>query len=163
MKKILIVLLTIAVLATMGVSAIAAEAAVDLSSMSYEELVALKDQINLAIWASADWQEVTVPMGIWKIGEDIPAGHWTIKPSETDDYSYCYIKYGSALDQTKKDIEWDDSYVYESIVSEKSKGYNAISDKSECDFELVDGMYLIVDGSSTVFMPYSGKPSLGFK
>ncbi len=36
---------------------------IDLSHMSFEDLVTLKDQINLAIWNSKEWQEVTVPQG----------------------------------------------------------------------------------------------------
>lgn len=52
---------------------------VDLSGLSFDELVALRDQINLAIWNSQEWQEVTVPAGIWQVGKDIPAGHWSIR------------------------------------------------------------------------------------
>lgn len=33
-----------------------ASAEVDLSGMTYAELVALKDQIDLAIWNSNEWQ-----------------------------------------------------------------------------------------------------------
>ena len=53
----------------------------DISSLSYDELVELKDSINLAIWNSQEWQEVTVPMGVWTVGEDIPVGHWSISLS----------------------------------------------------------------------------------
>ena len=50
----------------------------DLSGLSYDELVQLRDKINLAIWNSEEWQEVTVPIGVWVVGEDIPVGHWSI-------------------------------------------------------------------------------------
>ncbi len=53
---------------------------IDLSGMTYDELVALKDQINLAIWNSEEWQEVEVPQGVWEVGADIPAGKWEIRP-----------------------------------------------------------------------------------
>ena len=35
----------------------------DLSGLSYDELVQLRDQINLAIWNSEEWEEVSVPSG----------------------------------------------------------------------------------------------------
>ena len=57
-------------------------AEVDLSGMSYDELVILKDRIDKTIWDSQEWQEVTVPQGLYKIGEDIPAGKWTILASD---------------------------------------------------------------------------------
>ena len=44
---------------------------IDLSGMSIDELVELKDRINLAIWNSQEWEEVTVPQGEWIVGEDI--------------------------------------------------------------------------------------------
>ncbi len=168
MKKLIAILL--AVLTLGSASALAqvsdtnqSSAAIDLSGMSYDELVALKDQINLAMWESEDWQEVTVPQGVYEVGADIPAGHWTIKASETDSYASAYIKCGKTLDETKKDLEWDDYYVSESLVNEKSKGYNETTDKTETDLELEKGMYVVVEYSSVVFTPYSGKPSLGFK
>ena len=145
MKKLIAILL--AVLTLGSASALAqvsgtnqSSAAIDLSGMSYDELVALKDQINLAMWESEDWQEVTVPQGVYEVGVDIPAGHWTIKASETDSYASAYIKCGKTLDETKKDLEWDDYYVSESLVNEKSKGYNETTDKTETDLELEKGM-----------------------
>ena len=27
---------------------------------------------------SDKWQEVRVPVGVWEVGKDIPAGHWSI-------------------------------------------------------------------------------------
>ena len=71
MKRTLCIILAFVLVLTL---APAAFADVDLSGMSFDELVALKDQINLALWNSADWQEVTVPQGVWQVGADIPAG-----------------------------------------------------------------------------------------
>lgn len=64
MKKALSLFLAIMLL----IVSIPAMADVDLTGMTYAELVALKDQINLAIWNSSEWQEVTVPQGVWKVG-----------------------------------------------------------------------------------------------
>lgn len=163
MKRIFVLVLMIIMLMALSLPAFSETISIDLSLLSYEDLVTLKDQITLAMWNSKDWQEVTVPQGVYQVGVDIPAGHWTIRPTETTRYSYCFIKCGMALDSTKKDLEWDDSYMYESLASEKSEDYDPVTDKSESDFELVDGIYVIVEGSSAVFTPYTGKPSLGFK
>ena len=57
MKKILPLLIIIAIL----LSASTSIADVDISNLSYDELVILKDKINLAIWNSYEWQEVQVP------------------------------------------------------------------------------------------------------
>ncbi len=159
MKKLFSALLAVLMLCTASASA----KTIDLSSMSYDELVALKDQINLALWESEKWGEVTVPQGVYQVGADIPAGHWTIKASETDSYASAYVKCGKTLSANKKDLEWDDYYASASLVSDKSKGYNPITDITETDFELENGMYVIVEYSSVVFTPYTGKTSLGFK
>lgn len=133
---------------------------VDLSGMSYDELVALKDQINLAIWASDEWQEVTVPQGVYEVGSDIPAGHWTIKPADGMRVS---VKWGDELDEGGRDLGFGGSiYEYEYLTSESYKYFEA-SDKTEVDFNLKDGQYFIVDDGQAVFMPYSGKPALNFK
>ena len=57
MKKFLFSFIVLVLLITS-----AAADPVDLSGMSFDELVALRDQLNLAIWNSQEWQEVTVPV-----------------------------------------------------------------------------------------------------
>lgn len=133
----------------------------DLSGMSYEELVALKDQINLAMWNSQEWQEVTVPQGVWLVGSDIPAGHWTI----TTKAKWSYIQIGTALDATKKDIDiWKSDWFYsESVYNPNYRLYEAGSDKTEIDLELKNGTYVVIEDGDAVFTPYTGKPGLGFK
>lgn len=135
---------------------------INLSGMSYDELVALKDKINLAMWSSQEWQEVTVPQGVWKVGEDIPAGHWTVAPLGE---RYVYVYVGTKLKEEKKgiDIFNSDYYVYEYIYSEKSDLFNKNEDKPSCDLELENGMYVVIENGSVFFTPYQGKPSLGFK
>ncbi len=60
----------------------AEKSAFDLQGLSFNELLALREQINLAIWNSNEWQCVEVPAGNYTIGIDIPAGYWTISPIE---------------------------------------------------------------------------------
>lgn len=129
----------------------------DISGLTFDELVELREQLNLAIWQSADWQEVTVPAGTWTIGEDIPAGHWTLTPM---DNRICYVVHASALDDTGKKAKRSDTIFSCTLISsthaQKNDGLNQI------DLDLTDGTFLILDAAVTV-TPYAGKPDLGFK
>ncbi|MEG1472333.1 MAG: hypothetical protein RSC40_05530 [Clostridia bacterium] len=137
-------------------------AEVDLSGMSFDELVALKDQINKAIWESDTWQEVTVPQGVYVVGDDIPEGNWNIKAT---DGLYMTVKWGDKLDVSGTDTTYEDASIteYEMLVSPSYKRYKEGQDKTEVNWDLKKGQYIIVDEGSCVFSPYSGKPSLGFK
>lgn len=134
----------------------------DLSGMTYAELVALRDKINLAMWNSQEWQEVTVPQGVWLVGEDIPEGHWTIKCA--GGYS-CSIETGTLLNDTGREIDYMKSknYFYDIIHYPESYIFNPASDKTEIDLKLKAGTYIVIDNASAIFTPYAGKPSLGFK
>ncbi len=137
-------------------------AEVDLSGMSYDELVALKDQINLAIWNSQEWQEVTVPVGVWKVGEDIPAGHWTLTVAPDGNPPFGSVVIGTALNETGKDIDImsSDYYYSESLRLAGADDYPGLD---EMNYDFKDGDYVIINYSDVIFTPYAGKPSLGFK
>ena len=157
MKKMLSVILTI-----MMLGCVAFAESIDLTGLSFDELVALKDKINMAIWECEEWQEVTVPIGVWKIGEDIPAGHWTIKVAPDFDYNWGSISVGTALDKTGKEIDYKESeYRYGEQV--KKVGSNAAVTLEEIDYDFKNGDYLVIKYADMVFTPYAGKPSLGFK
>lgn len=145
----------------LSVTPVALADQIDLSGMSFDELVALKDRIDLAIWNSQEWQEVEVPQGVWKVGEDIPVGHWTIKSVE----GWASITVGTALNEGGKDIDtWNSRfYYYDSVYHPSYKSYNSASNKTELDFNLTEGMYIVIDMGVVSFSPYAGKPKLGFK
>ena len=52
--------------------------AADLSTLTFDELMALREQCQLEIMKRPEWKEVKVPQGIWEIGVDIPEGNYTI-------------------------------------------------------------------------------------
>jgi hypothetical protein len=133
---------------------------IDLSKLSYDELVELKDQINLAIWNSEEWQEVEVPHGVWQVGKDIPAGKWTISAGDK-----CNVKLeiGNNLDITGTSIEWDTSWTFWRIRSKNYRHYDPASDIEYVTIDLQDGVYVTIDEGYVIFSPYSGKPTLGFK
>ena len=156
MKKSILVL----ILALLLLPVHALASSVDLSGMSFDELVALKEQINLALWQTEEWQEVTVPQGVYTVGQDIPAGHWTITPAKGQ---WGTIKWGDVLDESGRDLAFGGSiYVYEILTCE-TNGTFSDGDRTQIDFELKDGQFVIVDNCQMVFSPFSGKPDLGFK
>lgn len=79
MKKALAVALTIIVL-LVGVVSIAE---IDLSGMSLEELITLREQIDEAIMATDNYI-VVVPGGMYMVGSDIPAGRWVISSHDKE-------------------------------------------------------------------------------
>ena len=154
--------IALAAASVMLAGAACAEVKVDLSGMSYQELVELKDAINLAMWQCDEWQEVEVPQGVWKVGEDIPAGHWTVK---TISRYTSTIAVGTVLNTMGKRIDvWSSPvYYYDMVTNENNEYFDKNVDKSKIDIVLKDGMYVIIEDGDVVFTPYDGKPSLGFK
>lgn len=133
----------------------------DLSGCSISELAALKDRINLAMWESEEWQEVTVPDGIWKIGEDIPAGTWTVTVTGR---SYLWVRYGDQLSQNGMDVSASSiGLLYQKNISGPDSIFHAEGDSSHINITLEEGYFFQVDGGSVIFTPYTGKPELGFK
>ncbi len=134
---------------------------IDLTGIPYEQLVALRENLNLAMWNCQEWEEVTVPQGVWKVGVDIPAKHWTITASPK---AWASIEYGSQLDSSGKGVSaWDsEGYYSEQLYGEKYI-LSTENSRHSTDIDMKDGYYIVIDGGSVVFTPYAGKPSLGFK
>lgn len=157
MKKLITIILLLALIAPAGALADLP----DISGLSYDELVQLKNQINLAMWNSNEWQEVTVPVGVWKVGEDIPVGHWSISLSTSTSAKWASVKYCDRLDKTGTDAgnQFDcDIYAYLDVAAPTNDRYPQV-----IDLDVKPGTYIIIGHGSVVFTPYSGKPDLGFK
>lgn len=159
MKKLLI----LSIIFTMFMVGSAAADGVDLSGMSFDELVALRDQLNIAIWNSQEWQEVTVPAGIWEIGVDIPAGYWTVTP----DNVYASFWYGDKLNDAKTDVGmgWDyNTGIAVTLDGRKKKDgtWKNPEERHQISIDMKEGMF-IKNTYSVIFTPYAGKPDLGFK
>lgn len=58
-------------------------AAEDLSTFSFDELIALREKLNAEIMSRPEWKQVEVPGGQWIVGKDIPAGIYSITPSSS--------------------------------------------------------------------------------
>ena len=133
---------------------------IDLSGLSYDELVALKNRINLAMWQSEEWQEVTVPQGVWVVGEDIPAGHWTVKCANG---WYTEVSWGEHLSDSGESISWYGRYSIMNMVYNPDSVLFDEGDLTEYSFEVHVGEYIVINSNPAVFTPYTGKPDLGFK
>lgn len=130
----------------------------DLSGLSYDDLVSLREQLNLAIWNSSEWQEVTVPEGTWIVGVDIPAGHWTIRPAHKE---YFYV---SAFDRADEAGKGPKDCTFSWSQDLQGPGYvSPFGDvcPSETDIVLQDGWYFKT-GGSVIFTPYAGHADFGF-
>ena len=143
MKKLLVFLIAILLLGS------TAMAEIDLSDMSFADLLDLRAQVDAAIFASEEWNEFEVPAGVYIIGEDIPAGRYTVSYFGT-----------SSLAPFKvwKDKEAFNENRYGTVIEEyfdNGDSLNVIVD---------DGQYLDIHGTGNVFIftPYTGS-SLGFK
>ena len=156
MKKLLSVFLALMLLPAVAFSDLP-----DLSGLSYDELVQLRDRINIAMWNSEEWQEVTVPIGVWVVGEDIPVGHWSISLSPESSSQWASIKYCDLLDSSGTDAgnRFDCKiYAYLDVAAPTNDKY-----PQKIDLDLKPGTFIIIGHASVVFTPYSGKPNLGFK
>ena len=159
MKKLITVFLILALL----IPAATLAEIPDISGLSYDELVQLRDRINLAMWNSQEWQEVTVPAGVWTIGEDIPAGHWTVTPKDSIDSFW----YGDKLNESKTDAGYGWDYNTGVCVTlngriNKDGTWKYPDEQHSVSVDMKEGMYVVLK-SATIFTPYSGKPDLGFK
>lgn len=154
MKKVISVIL--ALLLALPVCALAD---VDLTGMSFAELVALRAEVDKALWASDGWQEVDVPVGAYLVGRDIPAGHWTITMAKNSrGFSVVYVC-------NKLDVTETTFADYSSIISDVAVYGEAgaeVDDATSADVLLSDGQYVVIEYGNVVFSPFTGK-ALGFK
>ena len=139
MKKIILLVFVL-------ILAASALAEIDLTGMTFDELLQLRADVDAAIWASDGWQEVEVMEGVYIIGEDIPEGRWAIKCTNPSGGMYtlypdkdAYLKGGA-------------SYIDLNIFN-GGDTVNTLFD---------NGQYLKLSASTFIFSPMVGA-DLGFK
>ena len=157
MKKLLAVSLVLCLLVPCAYAE-----SIDLSALSFSDLAALRDRCQFEMMKRDEWQEVTVPVGVWEIGKDIPAGHWSITASKNSPYGWGSLTYCDVLDETGKNVDMRaSSFFWYGQV--KAPGSQAAVNSENIDLAVKDGGYLIIEFAPMVFTPYTGKPDLGFK
>ena len=158
MKKFTCMLLLAVLMSCLLLPACAEE--IDLTTLTWEELLELKTAITLEQLTRDEWEEVEVPQGVYKVGEDIPAGKWTVRCTRGN---HLTISWGQYLDDDGHDIDY-----FKGINDAKNiKNLNGRlydeGDATEYTFDAVDGYYIVIEYSSATFTPFAGKPDLGFK
>lgn len=133
---------------------------IDLSKLSYVELDALRAQCQLEMMKRDDWQEVTVPAGVYQVGVHIPAGKWRVI-CQTNNSTY--IIWGEKLKENEHDIEFQGTkrYGYERVYNPNSK-YHSPGQITEYTFTVREGEWIIINDNEAVFTP-PVTTSLGFK
>lgn len=154
MKKLVCVLLTMALMICLVLPVCAED--IDLSALTWEELLDLKAKITMEQLTRDEWEEVEVPQGVYKVGEDIPAGKWTIRCKTG--YS-CYFQFGETLRDDGHSVSWSDTHDLVYIYKNAGDDGKLV----EYTFDAVDGYYIVIDDAPATFTPYAGKPDLGFK
>lgn len=157
MKKIICAILSLAIV--MALSAAAFADGIDLSALTWEELLELKAAITLEQWSRDEWEEVEVPQGVYKVGEDIPAGKWTVtcKYGTSSTISWC-----EKLDSTGHDVDIWGLYDMANVKNPNHK-WTDKNDRLEYTFDAIEGHYIIIDIGTATFAPYTGTQDLGFK
>lgn len=143
-----------------------ASADVDLTGMSLEELVALRDQVDVAIAELLKGKIVVLPAGVYQVGKDIPAGHWSITASKDDNiFGWSVFTYCSELDSTGAQAgnRWTMDVYYSKQV--RNPESDAAVSLTNIDIEIEDGNYIIIEYAPLIFTPstrnYGGKLSGG--
>lgn len=157
MKKLLAVILLLCILMPCAVAE-----DIDLSIYSFSELAALRDRCQLEMMNRSEWEEVVVPVGVYEIGKDIPAGDYSIILEENTTIGFANIEYFDALDITghQADKYGSSFYWIGQVRHPDTEPAYACPDK--LDIVLEHG-YISITFSAVVFTPYSGKVDLEFK
>ena len=119
MKRFLVITLALLLLLPCAV------AEVDLSALSFEELRELSHQLSAEIMARPEWKETQVPAGEWVVGEDIPAGSYSITPVKSssliqvwekaiDDYSGRGLVYNKNIKEPIGKIQLESGWIFTS-------------------------------------------------
>lgn len=78
MKRVLCVLMVVLMIFGLLGAALAEAISVDPATATLEELIAARTAIERAIMSRDDYKEVTVPAGTYAVGDQIPAGEYTV-------------------------------------------------------------------------------------
>ena len=135
MKKIAAFLLAL----VLCLGSLPAFAVVDLGEFTQEDLIALRESINQELLRRGIEKEVTVPVGVYVVGVDIPAGTYSIKPEV-----YGWIR-------LYKNASASFSMFSEGIEKRKNEYIGKLV--------LTDGNIVEITSGSLIFAPYQG---LGF-
>ena len=155
MKKVITILMITAAMLCL----VAQAESMDLSGLSFEELAALRDRAQLEMMQRDDWQEVTVPQGVYQVGVQIPAGTWTVRCATGN---YTEVDWGDTLKENGQGVEYGSRYDW-AVVYNPSGRYYSAGDQTEYTFTVREGEYIIIKDGMATFTPGGVTPSFTFK
>lgn len=138
MKKLIAVIL---ILALMLPAASLADLP-DISWLTNEELMELNHQICLKLFSEKLINGVHIPIGVYTVGEDIPAGSYQVKLENNQNTSLISINYIN--DEGEKNVSG--SFAIGDLYGAYEVG----------KMTLEDGQIVEIDFAPAVFFPYSG-------
>ena len=151
MKKLIAIILIIALLLPA-----AAFSENPFSEYTVEQLYIILAAVREEILQKSQWDEVTVPPGHYVIGEDIPAGHWTIKYSPGEVSLIDYFKNADSTGIMPADSLYDlESWA----IGDPENELSSLYDKKEIDLQLTEGYHINIGYGSAVFIPFTGRQS----
>ena len=134
--------------------------AIDPSALTGGELLALRDAIAAEQQKRDEWQSVEVPKGVYTIGEDIPAAHWTVSALEG---ATAYVYWCDVLDASGAGMSWDGNVHENAYLRSRSYKYAEPGDPDHVSWNMENGQYFIVDDGIAVFTPFAGKDLAEFE
>ena len=132
----------------------------DLTGLTFQELSDLRDRCQMEMMNTGEWQEVTVPPGVYQVGKHIPAGTWRVICRVRNN---SLIMWGDKLDGNGHKVTYDgtDRYDIERVYNPNGKYFEKGS-VTEYTFTVRDGEWIIIDDTDMVFTP-PVTPSFSFK
>jgi len=150
MKKLICLILAIfmVLLSTVALSE------VDISGLSYDELLKLVNEAQMLMMKSDKWQEVEVPAGTYQIGKEIPAGYWTITASPKQRPK---ITWGTKLKEDGITIDfWGSSFSTDTRITGVENWMYSEGDVNSVNWDLKEGQYISIEEGSVIFTPFKG-------
>lgn len=137
-RKILAIGLSMSLL--MSVSVMADVPDIDLTSMSTEDLVSLKNSIDSEIGTRGG--DNIIGQGIYEVGVDIKAANFKLTSVQNADYTSTYIYIYNSKEDMEADKESDDYIIYYDV--EESGTVRS------ANLNLKDGQFVKISGDSAV-------------
>lgn len=132
---------------------------IDLSGLSLRELEALRNRCLLEMFSRDDWQEVSVPQGVYKVGVHIPAGTWTV---QCKNGYFTTIEWGDRLGANGHQVDLTDRCDYTSVYNPNNERTDP-SERISYTFTVRNGDYIIIDYAPAVFTPGAMALPFSFK
>lgn len=114
MKKVLALVLALTLLTVPLYAAVAT--GVDFSSMTDEELTALKQQLDAEMLERGMVKTAVLPMGMYIVGKDIPQGDYELSIGDSDQVGAYYHQYANETDM-KSDTFMSSGAIYATITA----------------------------------------------